>query len=147
MQRYYLKMEHSYENIQKRKFTLIAILSMMAKADEKLHDFELNFLRDTAQKMSVEMNDFETIWQSPESHIQIKPSSELERMQFFFHALSMMNMDSHASNAEELCAKKVGLHLGLRPDMTGELIEVFKKDIHGNNEPDAIEKVLLKYAN
>ncbi len=140
-------MEQSYENIQKRKFTLVAILSMMAKADEAIHDFELNFLRDTAQKMDLQMSDFEKIWRNPESHIQIKPSNEHERMQFFFHALSMMNMDSHASSEEELCAKKIGLTLGLRHDLTEDLIQVFKNDIHSSNDPDAIRKVLLKYVN
>lgn len=135
------------EDRQSYKQAIIALLLKLAESDGEWDSRELKFIRDIGYKMGLETHEVAEINADLENFKLKPPKSENERMEIMYYLLFFMKVDGKVTRPEEEMVKEVGLRLGIRPELTEELIDIIKDHIGKEVPVDRMLSLIKKYLN
>ena len=129
------------------KESYIAVLLMLAEADDKDHINEDRFIRHVAVRLGLDEQDVDRIDKHPENLNFEFPRSEQARMNLLYHLLFLMKIDGTVGPKEKKLCHEIGMRLGFHYQMVDELIGVMTQHI-GKVIPDHILlNIIKKYMN
>ncbi len=135
------------EERDRYKRSIIALLLKLSQSDDDWDTRELAFIRDIGYKMGLETHDVAEINAGLENFELVPPKSENERMEIMYYLLFFMKVDGQVTKPEEEMVTGVGLRLGIRPELTGELIGIIKDHINKEIPVDRMLSLIKKYLN
>ena len=132
---------------RKIKESYIAVLLMLAEADDKDHVNEDRFIKHVAVRLGLDEKDVERIDKHPESLSFEFPRDEQARMNLLYHLLFLMKIDGTVGPKEKKLCHELGLRLGFQYHMVNELIEVMAQ-FEGKIIPEhTLLNIIRKYMN
>jgi len=103
------------ENLQ-----IISDMLLMAKADNKLHEREYNFILVVAKRMGVSKMEVDALIKNPQDKMVYK--TEMQRLTQFHRLLLVMNVDEETHFVEIDALRNYGLKLGIRPEAIEQIL-------------------------
>ena len=99
---------------------LISDLIILARADDKVTDAEVDFIKRLANRMEVSEAEVDTLFKNP------LPSktlfTELERITHFYKLVLLMNVDLETHEKEVIAIRNFGLKMGIRPGVVDQIL-------------------------
>lgn len=130
-----------------RKKTHILVLLMLAEIDNVEHIFERKFINQVAGRLGLSIEDVDEVDKHPYKLTLELPVTPEERMTMMYDLLWLMKIDGNVVEEERAFINEIGLRLGFRQDMVGELITIIAQYI-GKPVPDnALLDIIRKYSN
>ncbi|MDN5205209.1 hypothetical protein QQ008_27745 [Fulvivirgaceae bacterium BMA10] len=125
----------------------IAVLLMLAEADDKDHANEERFINDVADRLDLTPEDVNEIDKHPENLVFSFPKTEVERMNLLYHLLFLMKIDGSVDPKEKELCHELGFRFGFRAEMVDELIVVMENHIGQIIPPGTLLNIIKKYMN
>ncbi|MGI9543536.1 MAG: hypothetical protein ACR2MX_09770 [Cyclobacteriaceae bacterium] len=125
----------------------IAVLLMLAEADDRDHLNEDRFINYVASKLGLSESDVVEIDRHPENWVFEFPKSEKDRMNILYHMLFLMKIDGAVANEEKTLCHELGLRLGFNQMMVNELIIVMDRYAGRTIPEDTLLNIIKKYMN
>ncbi len=94
------------------KTSLILLLIKMAQADGHVNHFEQMNIHLLSNTLGVDMRDVNKWRDQLDDVVLVLPKTEIERVDYFWRFLSMMNMDLNAHPKEQEMCRELGEALG-----------------------------------
>jgi hypothetical protein len=133
------------DNINVRK-TVIRFLTELADVDHFTHQFEWQYILNIGDDFGLSEADVIRIRNAPDFHY-VLPDTEQGSMNVLYRLLFMSKYDRKVSDSEVDFIQKIGLKLGIRGDLSKELIEVMQAHI-GKVVPREVPlEIIRKYLN
>lgn len=99
---------------------LISDLIILAKADDKVTEAEVDFIKRLAERMEVSETEVDALFKNP------LPSkvlfTELERITHFYKLVLLMNVDQETHEKEVVAVRNFGLKMGIRPGVVDQIL-------------------------
>lgn len=131
----------------KAKETYIAVLLMLAEADNREHLNEIRFINHVASRLGLTEQDVQRIDQHPEELHFVLPKDEQTRMNLLYHLLFLMKIDGRVGEKEKTLCHEIGLRLGFNYKMVDELISVMDQHIGKTITQNVLLDIIKKYMN
>lgn len=106
----------SYEE----KLSILSEMISLARVDQEIQSSEFDFLWGVAERLGVNRDDFETLFQYPARNII--PKTLGERILQFHRLVLLMNVDNRQSLKEVDKLHNVGLRMGLPPSAIDQVL-------------------------
>ncbi len=129
------------------KESYIAVLLMLAEADNRDHVNEIRFIEHVAVRLGLDKSDVERIDQHPEHLVFVLPKDEQERMNLLYHLLFLMKIDGAVGESEIKLCHEIGLRLGFNYQMVDELINIMSQHIGKPIPQNLLLDIIRKYMN
>lgn len=131
----------------KTKETYVAILLMLAEADDREHVHEIRFINHVAIRLGLTKQDVKRIDQHPEELHFVLPKTEQTRMNLLYHLLFLMKIDGKVGEKEIKLCHEIGLRLGFNYKMVDELILVMDQHVGKTIPQNLLLDIIKKYMN
>lgn len=132
---------------RKSKESYIAVLLMLAEADDLDHIYEEQFINHVAERLGLNEKDVRQIDQHPENLTFDFPKDEQGRMNLLYHLLFLMKIDGSVAPSEIKLCHEIGLRLGFNYQMVNELIQVMSEHLGKTIPQDVLLNIIKKYLN
>lgn len=113
-----------YQSEHERKLAIVALLFKLAATDGEEAVEEQLFIHDMGTRMGLKSDEIAFIGKRRNEYSVSPPSTEPERMTIFYQLLFLMKVDQEADENEIRFLQKVAFRLGLRPQLSEELIRL-----------------------
>lgn len=140
-------MDFTSLNNSEKKRTLIALLITMANADLELHPNEAVYIFTFAKQVGLTQEDVIEISKTYNKMSLEIPKADVQRVEYFLYALTVMKADGDISKDEEHTAMKIALTLGIRQAMAHDIIEMQRYELEDGFDPERLNEIILKYVN
>ena len=132
---------------RKDKESYIAVLLMLAEADNRDHINEERFINHVAIRLGLTEQDVKAIDKHPENLTFDFPKDEQSRMNLLYHLLFLMKIDGSVGTSEIKLCHEIGLRLGFNYQMVDELIGVMTEYIGKTIPQNKLLNIVKKYLN
>ncbi len=127
------------------KFSLLAQLIQLAKADNNVREVEFGFLLQLAAQLGVTKSDFKQLF---EKNIEFNPPKlEFQRIIQFQRLILLMNIDLEIDEKEIIYIKNLGIRMGLHPSATNEVLRRMHDFENKVIPPDQLIAIFKTYHN
>jgi hypothetical protein len=107
------------------KLSLLSDLIKLARCDHQVREQEYEFLLSISKLLNVSKKDFDGLF---EKYIHVNaPESEFERILQYHRLVLLMNIDKETNDAELVYLKDIGIHMGLNPMATDQVLSEMNK--------------------
>lgn len=107
------------------KLSLLTDLIKLARCDHQVREQEYEFLLSVSKLLNVSKQDFDGLF---EKYVHVNaPEPEFERILQFHRLVLLMNIDKETNDAELIFLKDVGIHMGLNPMATNQVLTEMNK--------------------
>lgn len=110
-------------DIEKKQ--IISDMIALAKADNKLHEREYDFILAVAGRLGLSKEDVDQIHANP-SKVNVL-TTEMQRITQFHRLLLLMNVDQEIHDEEMDALRNYGLKLGIRPEAIEQVLNEMKE--------------------
>ena len=131
---------------QIRKSHLLMLMKLSA-ADQQSSELEQKFIEDIALKLGYNDTDLAELQNGKEEITEEIPTSEVERMTFFYHFLFLMKIDGNVTKEERELCSRLGFRLGFRPALVNELIDIMASYVKQKVPAGVMIEAIRKYLN
>lgn len=120
----------------KEKLSLLSEMISFAKIDGQIHEREYQFLTIVASQLSIEKNDFESLFEHEADKVVIK--SEHQRILQFYRLALLMHADGVLHENEQVAIREMGVNMGLSPFAMKSVLVEMRKSPSGLIDPDIL---------
>ena len=131
---------------QIRKSHLLMLMKLSA-ADNHSSELEQQFIKDIALKLGYSDVDLDEFQNGKEEITEEIPTTEVERMTFFYHFLFLMKIDGNVTREERELCSQLGFRLGFRPALVDELIDIMASYVKQRVPAGVMLEAIRKYLN
>ncbi|WP_396596966.1 TerB family tellurite resistance protein [Dokdonia sp. R86516] len=128
------------ENLQ-----IISDMLLMAKADNKLHEREYNFILQVAKRMNVSKKEVDALVENPQSKMVFK--TEMQRLTQFHRVLLVMNVDEETQFVEIDTLRNYGLKLGIRAEAVQQILSEMADYEHKMIPSERLVEIFKRFYN
>lgn len=137
----------NYANKENLNRELIALMLKLARRDNSFDEREFNYIAQVSRALNLPFEEIRDIQLNLDEFDFNPPSEEAERMTILYHLLFCMKSDGIVKPEEINLVKHLGFRLGVRPELTDDLICTVKKYEKSKLPPDLLLNSLRKYMN
>lgn len=126
--------------------TTLYLLIKQAKLDDRLEEIEIIYIQAVAESYDIGIKRVMEL-ENPDNFNFRLPVEENKRMAILYHLLFLSKKDKTIDDTEINFIQKMGFHLGVREEVSLQLIEVMKAHIGRVVPPEALLEVFKPYLN
>ncbi|GAA0872098.1 hypothetical protein GCM10009117_12450 [Gangjinia marincola] len=130
---------------KEEKLTVLSEMLQLAKADQRLDERELEFIRVVAKRLGISSQEVRELNEKPSTGVPIK--FEANRIVQFHRLVLLMNVDGIVSPEEKEHLYHLGLDMGLRKEAIDEVFEVMQNYEYGIVPSSVLINVFKRFYN
>ncbi len=129
------------------KRAIIALLIKLSAIDGKNDLKEVTYTIQVANLIGLSAEDVRDIAMDPDQYELEPPTDEPSRMTILYYLLFLMDADGEVSIEEEQLVQEFGFRLGVRTELTRQLIAVIKQYSNSRVPPSQMLEKIKIYLN
>lgn len=136
-------MSNIYQDPHDLKRSHLAQMIRIAKADETVEKEEIMFIHTLSHVMGINPIEFEKIAGNPDSIRLEIPSAVIERFNYFYQLLVLVNIDLNWDEREAAIIRELGIRYGFDAESIEAVLAYLKEHQRQQLDKEAIQSILF----